>query len=117
MTNLELGKIGEDTVCKYLEKKNYFIIKRNFRCKSGEIDVIATDRDELVFIEVKTRCSQNYGEAREAVDTVKKKHIKKAAEFFIHKYHQSGRFIRFDVIEVYIKKDKIYINQIKNTLW
>lgn len=117
MTKLELGKIGEDKVCEFLKQKHYYIIKRNFRCKSGEIDIIAIDREELVFVEVKTRCSKNYGEAREAVDWSKKKSIKRAADFFIYKYHQDQKFIRFDVIEVYVKNGKFYISQIKNTLW
>ena len=117
MTNIELGKLGEDTVCKYFEKQGYFIVDRNFKCKSGEIDIIATDKNELVFTEVKTRCSKKYGEAREAVDEHKKKHIKKATQFYIHKYRLDNKFIRFDVVEVYLKNDKFYINHVKNTLW
>ena len=84
MTKLELGKEGENAACQYLERREYEIVKRNFKCKSGEIDIIAIDKNELVFIEVKTRCSKQYGEAREAVTEIKKKHIKKATEFYIH---------------------------------
>ena len=58
----EIGKIGEDIVCSYLEKNNYKIICRNYRTKTGEIDIIARDiTKEIVFIEVKTRANGNYG--------------------------------------------------------
>lgn len=117
MNKIELGKTGELEVQKYLEKLEYFIIAKNFKCSYGEIDIIAIDKNELVFVEVKTRCSEKYGEAREAVDKYKKKHIKKAAEFYIYKNKLENRFIRFDVVEVYVKKDKFSIKHIKNTLW
>ena len=61
------GKIGEDAAVYYLTRQGYRIICRNFRCIQGEIDIIAKDEDNLVFVEVKTRTSIKYGEAREAV--------------------------------------------------
>lgn len=117
MEHIELGRKGELVACKYLDKIEYFVIARNFKCVYGEIDIIAVDKNEIVFIEVKTRCSKQYGEAREAVNRQKKKHIKKASEYFIYKHKLENKFIRFDVIEVYVKNDKFCINHIKNTLW
>lgn len=117
MTKLELGQKGEEEVCKYLDKIGYFIVAKNFKCSYGEIDIIATDKNEIVFIEVKTRGSRKFGEAREAVNKYKKKHIKKAATFFIYKNKLENKFIRFDVVEVYFKEEKYFINHIKNTLW
>lgn len=117
MTNTELGQKGEREACKYLEKLEYFIIAKNFKCSYGEIDIIATDKNELVFVEVKTRCSIKYGEAREAVNQVKKKHIKKAATFYLYKNGLENQFVRFDVIEIYVKNDKFTIKHLKNTLW
>lgn len=117
MTSSELGRQGEIVAKKYLEHQDYFIITRNFKCASGEIDIIAIDKNELVFVEVKTRCNQKYGEARDAVGQIKKKHIKKAARYYIYKYHLENKFIRFDVIEAYLKGNKFFINHIKNTLW
>ena len=61
------GRIGEDAAAYYLYNKGYMIICRNFRCIQGEIDIVAKDGKELVFVEVKTRTSIKYGEAREAV--------------------------------------------------
>ena len=117
MTKLELGKEGENAACQYLERREYEIVKRNFKCKSGEIDIIAKYKNELVFIEVKTRCSKQYGEAREAVTEIKKKHIKKATEFYIHTNQLESCYLRFDVMELYLKNGQFYIQHIKNTLW
>ena len=73
----ETGKIGEDIAVRYLNEKGYQIIERNFECIQGEIDVIAKDKKELVFIEVKTRASALYGLPKEAVDKTKQKHLTK----------------------------------------
>lgn len=117
MNREKLGKEGENKAQKYLESQGYFILIRNFKCTYGEIDIIATDKDELVFVEVKTRASKEYGQPRDAVNTVKRKHMKKTATYFIGKNKLENRYIRFDVIEVYFKENKFYINHIKNTLW
>ena len=76
MNKKEIGNNGENKAQEYLERIGYFIVGRNFKCKFGEIDIIAIDKNELVFVEVKTRGSKKYGEAREAVNKYKKKHIK-----------------------------------------
>ncbi len=117
MTKIELGKKGEIYVQKYLEKLGYFIVARNFKCPYGEIDIIGIDKNELVFIEVKTRCSKQYGEGREAVNKIKKKHIKKASNYFIYQNSLENHYIRFDVVEVYFKKNKFWIYHLKNVLW
>ena len=61
LSKKEFGNIGEDISCKYLEQKGYKIIERNFTCRQGEIDIIAKDGKELVFIEVKSRSNFFYG--------------------------------------------------------
>ncbi len=111
----ELGKTGEEIGTQYLINNGYKLIIRNFRCRQGEIDIIAKDKDEIVFIEVKTRRNTNYGCPIDAVDKRKQKHILNASKFYIYKNKLEKRKIRFDVIEVY-KKDKFYINHIKNIL-
>ena len=110
----EIGKYGEDSVAKYLSEKRYKIINRNFRCKNGEIDIIAKDKDEIVFIEVKTRTNLEYGLPAEAVDKNKKNHIRKVAEYFIYKNDMINNYCRFDVIEVFITNDKYEIIHLKN---
>ena len=108
-----LGKTGEEIGTKYLIKNGYRIIIRNFRCRQGEIDIIAQDKNEIVFIEVKTRKNTNYGYPIDAVDKRKQKHILNASKYYIYINKLEKKNIRFDVIEIY-KKDKFYINHIKN---
>ena len=61
MIKKKLGNLGEQIATEYLEKKNCKIIERNFYCKQGEIDIIAKDKNEIVFVEVKTRMGINFG--------------------------------------------------------
>jgi len=83
--NQNLGQQGEQMIESYLTEKGYEIIERNYRKKTGEIDLIAKSpkRDEIVFIEVKTRKSAVYGNPEEAVDRGKLKRIEKTALFWL----------------------------------
>ena len=101
----ETGKIGEDIAVRYLEKIGYKILDRNFECKQGEIDIIALDKEEIVFVEVKTRASALYGLPKEAVNIIKKKHIYKSAEFYTYLHNLEDSPIRIDVIEIYRKQE------------
>ena len=112
----EIGKLGENLAVKYLEKQEYKILERNFKCKQGEIDIIAMDKDEIVFIEVKTRTNKKFGVPIEAVDRTKQKHLAKAAKYYIYKRHLENEFIRIDVMEVYICNNKCKINHIKQIM-
>lgn len=115
----KIGKIGEDIVCKYLQKKEYIIIDRNFRCKQGEIDIIACDEilKELVFIEVKTRCSTKYGKPSESVRKLKKEHIISSAKYYNYKNKIKDIPIRFDVVEVFLCNGNYKINHIKQAFY
>ena len=113
--NIILGRHGEDIAYKYLEQNNYIIIERNFRCKQGEIDIIAKDlsKNELVFIEVKTRVSFNFGRPAQSVTYIKQKHLLKVANYYLFINSIKNKFIRFDVIEVFVKESQFKINHIK----
>lgn len=115
--NQDVGKIGEELATRYLEKLKYEIIDRNFACKQGEIDIIAHTKKELVFVEVKTRRSLCYGRPAEAVTNTKQKHIEKVAKYYIYKNHLENEYVRFDIIEIYIYKDKYTIKHIKQVRW
>lgn len=95
-----LGQEGEKTAIKYLQRLGYTIIEQNFRCKSGEIDIIAKEDNQIIFIEVKTRTSNRYGEPIEAVNRIKQKHIVLTASYYVFLNHLNESNIRFDVIEV-----------------
>lgn len=113
--NIILGIYGEDKACKYLEQNNYQIIERNFRCKHGEIDIIAQDlsKNELVFIEVKTRLNFNFGRPAHSVTYIKQKHILNVANYYLFLNSIKNKFIRFDIIEIFVKKSQFKINHIK----
>lgn len=115
-TKNELGNLGEQIATEYIKKIGYKIIKRNFYCKQGEIDIIAQDKHEIIFIEVKTRSNIKFGQPSEAVNKEKIKHMYKAAKYFLYKSNNLNKFIRFDVIEILIKNGKFNINYIKQII-
>lgn len=109
-----IGKIGEEIATNYLKKNGIKIMKRNFYCKAGEIDIIAQDKEELVFIEVKSRTNCKYGKPSEAVNFPKQKHLFHAIEYYLYSKKMKNVKVRIDVIEVYIQQNKANINHIKN---
>ena len=116
MYTQKIGKFGEDEAVKYLEKKGYKILDRNFSCKRGEIDIVALDKNEIVFIEIKSRVSLKYGLPSEAVTKNKLKHIYKTAEYYLYIRNLENQDTRIDVIEVYIKNKNIIINHLKQVV-
>ena len=114
--NKEKGKLGEDLATQYLEEQGYKIVERNFSCKRGEIDIIAIDKQELVFIEVKTRKILKYGKPGDAVDRIKQKHIYRTAEYYLLIKNKLDVYTRIDVIEVYLKEEGYKINHIKKAI-
>ena len=113
----ELGRIGENIIADYITKLGYKVVERNFACNQGEIDIIAKDKEELVFIEVKTRTDISYGEASEAVTDTKKRHLINSIKYYIYKQKLKNQPIRIDVAEVYIKCGKVKINYIKQAIY
>lgn len=111
-----IGKEGEEIVADYLLKNNYQIIQRNFECRQGEIDIVAKDNEELVFIEVKTRTNSLYGTPSEAVNRIKQSHIKRVIRYYLYKNKLENSFVRIDVIEVKISGRNHYINHIKKAI-
>ena len=95
-----LGDFGEDIACRYLRRRGYTIVGRNFTCRMGEIDIIAQNRKYTVFVEVKLRKNAAFAEAREFVTAAKQRRVIVAAEFWLAK-HPESRQPRFDVVEVY----------------
>lgn len=109
----DFGNTGENLATDYLEKQGYTILERNFYCKQGEIDIIAKDKNEIVFIEVKSRSNKLFGIPSEAVTKQKIKHLFRTARYFFYKNKMINEYIRFDVVEILIKSGKFNINHIK----
>lgn len=101
-----IGKIGEEYAAKFLEKKKYKILERNYRKKYGEIDIIAENKNYLVFVEVKTRHTDSMTSAADAVNRQKQLRIIKAASLFLVE-NETEKFCRFDVCEVYVNADNL----------
>ena len=78
-----LGQWGERQARLYLEAEGYGIVAANFRCRAGEMDIVAIDGDELVFVEVKTRRGEAYGQAEESVTPVRAERLAAVAEEFL----------------------------------
>ena len=112
----ETGKTGEELVAKYLESIGYTIIERNFVARQGEIDIIAKEKEELVFIEVKTRTNTAFGRPIEAVNRPKQKHLISTVKYYLYANHLENAFVRLDVIEVYLRGNEYRINHIKQIL-
>ena len=94
------GAWGETLAAKYLQKKRYKILATNYRCRFGEIDLIAADRKHLVFVEVKLRKSDKFANAFEYVDRHKQNRIRTTAELYLSEFPTDLQ-PRFDVIEIY----------------
>jgi putative endonuclease len=109
-----VGIYGEDLAAKYLKKVGYKIIERNFRIRGGEIDIIATDNDTLVYIEVKTRTSNNFGIGEESVNFYKLKFLERAAKFYRLQRKNLPQQERIDVIAIDLSEPHPQINLIKN---
>ena len=95
-----LGPWGEELAARCLERKGFTIVARNFRCRYGEIDIIAKNAEFLVFAEVKLRKSAKFGAAREFVDKRKQEKLSASAALWLET-HETALQPRFDVIEIY----------------
>jgi len=101
VTSTQRGFEGEEIAARTLKKKRYKIIERNYRTPAGEIDIIARDKKCLVFVEVRTRGSVEFGLPQETVVARKRKKLCNAARWYLQKEHiDSGNECRFDVVAV-----------------
>ncbi|MDR0426436.1 MAG: YraN family protein [Clostridiales bacterium] len=105
--NRTKGRSGEDMAVKYLKKHGYGVLERNYAGGGGEIDIVAYDTEYVIFVEVKSRFSLDFGYAAEAVDFQKRRKINQAAAIYIKQNRLYHRNVRFDVVEVYTGEKKI----------
>lgn len=110
-----LGIEGEAAVARWYERRGFEIVDRNWRCRHGEIDVVAVNRHVLVVCEVKTRSSDRYGTGAEAVDWRKQRTIRAVtAQYLAQRVGRAPRGIRFDVATVMITRDGTSIRVIES---
>lgn len=107
-TTTEIGRFGEDAACSYLKDKKFKILERNYFASHNEIDIIAEDKQYIIFVEVKTRSCTSpedmaFGTPATAVTAAKQKRTLIAAQAYLNTHH-TKKSPRLDVIEVYLSK-------------
>ena len=103
---INLGKQGEELAAAYLQAKGFVIVKQNYRKKVGEIDIIAQEGTTLVFVEVKTRTSLQFGQPYEAITHKKQKQLRRVAEDYLARNNKLDVIVRFDVISILMRGTK-----------
>ncbi len=114
MEKKELGKKGEEIALRFLKKKGYRIIEGNYVCKMGEMDIIAKEKDTLVFIEVKTRTSTKFGPPQLAVHSSKQRQLSKVALNYLNEKRLKDVKARFDVVAILLEQQGEKIELIKD---
>jgi putative endonuclease len=115
--NRGTGELGEEVAVNFLISLSYRILERNFRCKGGEVDIIARDPSDksLVFVEVKARRTLSYGVPQLAVTPFKQRQISKAALTWLSKNRLHDKNARFDVIAILLHTEGVHaVDHIKN---
>lgn len=100
--NADLGRRGEDAAARYLQRRGYDIVERNWTCAAGEADIVARDGEALVFVEVKTRSSTDKGLPSEAVNAEKRQRYERIAALFLQGYEVVDVPVRFDVVSLMV---------------
>ncbi len=113
--NKALGVQGEAIALKYLQKLRYTILEQNYRCRCGELDIIAREGKTVVFVEVKTRKNLSYGPPQLSVTPFKQRQISKAALTYMAQKRLEGTNARFDVIAILLENiEAPHIDHITN---
>lgn len=107
----EIGNIGEGYAAEYLKKHRYRIVSRNYRKKYGEIDIIAENKNYLVFVEVKTRHTDSLTSGAQAVDLNKQRRIIKTASAYLNE-NDVDKYCRFDVCEIFVNSRTLKLEKL-----
>jgi putative endonuclease len=107
VTRRVLGTLGEQEAAAVLERAGHTIVARNYRVRGGEIDIVASAPDTLVFCEVKTRTSGAFGLPEEAVTVVKQRRLRRLAAEYMHRTGHHARDVRFDVVSVMVDGGRV----------
>jgi len=105
MNRQEVGKLGEKLARKFLKKRGYHIRETNFRCREGEIDIVAQQKDNLVFVEVRTKSNLDFGTPEESITLAKKKRLIALASTYINAHQDLSSLWRIDVVAIEIDQN------------
>jgi len=108
------GKHAENIACKFLKRNRYRILERNFRCKIGEIDIIAQRNSEIVIVEVKSSASESSFSPLESITSSKIDRLYRLAEFWLYRNTRRDTALRFDAVGVVFKKRKSIVTHIED---
>lgn len=111
--NKDIGQRGENLAAEFLERIGYEIIERNWRGRNGEIDIIARDRNCLVFAEVKTRTRMGFGHPFEAITSKKLQTMRQLVSQWCHSKGLSAVHVRLDAVSVLLLGAKVQIEHLK----
>ncbi len=112
--NRSTGREGEQLAAEYLAHQGLKIIMRNYRYDRGEIDLVCADGNELVFVEVKTRSSDVFGNPEESVTESKQEQLRKLAEGYCQEFHLDDTIYRFDIVTVRKKEGTRIVEHLKD---
>lgn len=112
--HLEMGKRGEAAADAYLRKAGYQITERNYRCRLGELDIITEEDGDIVFIEVRSKCSTQFGDPAASIGALKRRKLSLLALHYLQARRLEGRSARFDVVSVSFMPARIKIDLIRN---
>ncbi|RBY82194.1 YraN family protein [Blastococcus sp. TF02A-26] len=102
-TTTELGQRGERIAARYLTDRGLRLLDRNWRCREGELDIVARDGDAIVFCEVKTRREVGFGHPVEAVTSTKQRRLRLLAQRWLAAHDEHAPDLRFDVVGVLLR--------------
>ncbi len=102
----DIGNSGEDLAAEYLESNGWIILDRNYFFEKAEVDIVATDQNFIIFVEVKKRSNTYFGRPEEFVTPSKEKNIKKAAEAWVYERKMETALVRFDIISIIQKENE-----------
>jgi putative endonuclease len=108
------GKIGEDLACRELEGRGYAILARRYRQRAGELDIIARDGPTVVFVEVKAREGREFGNAVEAVTSLKRRRMTRVALEYLVRHRLTQCPCRFDVVSIHMENEQPVIELYQN---
>ena len=99
---IRLGKWGEDTAVRFLKNKGYLVLETNYRCRWGEIDIVAVEEGQLVFVEVRTRRGNEFGTPEESITPAKSRRLMVTAQIYLKEHGQEELDWRVDVIAIHL---------------